>query len=180
MGLPYPARVALWIALAAAGPPLVADTDSKAATFKLPLSSSEVVLEYSLEGRWSSTTRIYGDGRLVRSQSGVAIETKTEEELTRLEVADLEALVRIAVDGGLFEATQDDLRRKDSVGIPHASLTTLTIELADYKGEGRKRLHLQLLAPMYAARFNKDNPYIVAFGAIEEQILIIEGQSRAH
>lgn len=186
MGLPYPIRVALWTMIAAGLlSPCVAGADSEGASFKLPLSSSDVVLEYSVQGRQTSTTRIYGDGRMVRSRAGVGIEARTEE-VTRLDLVEIEALVRIAVDGGLFEAKQDDLRRRDSVGMPHASPTTLAIDLADYKGEGPARFHLKTEAPMYVARFNKDNPYLVAFGAIEEQILLIqlkaqaEAQSHAH
>jgi hypothetical protein len=162
----------------------LADADTGGATFKLPLSSSEVVIEYHRVGglaRVDITTQLFGDGRLLRTERSSAGRI-TSEELGHLELVEMESIVQLAVEGELVEATQADLHRTDDVLINDAVRTTLTINLADYARPGRSsgpaRMHLQLQSPSTVARFNKDNPRIATYATIAQRIARLEVSRR--
>lgn len=143
-------------------------------SFRLPLSSDQLVIELRSTGglgRANQAIRLFGDGRLIEFELGAY---PSQETLAELDLAGMEDLVRIAVDGGLFEASQEDLRRSDKVSIADAGQCTLVIHLADYvcAGEslGPRTTELKLESPTRVARYNPQNTHIVAYAAVAERL----------
>jgi hypothetical protein len=158
----------------------VADSELGRTSFKLPLSSSDVVIEYHRVGglgRVDITTQLFGDGRLVKTERTSPTKA-TSEELGHLELAEMESLVRVAVEAGFFEPVPGGFKRTDDVLINDAVRTTLTIHLAEYASPGRApapaRIQLQMPSPSTVARFNKDNPRIVAYATIAQRVALLE------
>lgn len=146
--------------------------------FRLPVSSEQLVLELRTTGgygRVNRAIRLFGDGRLIAFDLG---RRPSQETITVLDLAGMEDLARIAVDGGLFEASQKDLWRSDKVQTADAAGTILVIHLADYlcAGEnlGPRTTELRLDAPLAAARYSSENRHIVAYGAIVKRLLRIQ------
>lgn len=182
MGLPFPRRLGLWTAIAAVSVvPLSAAADSASVRFKLPPNASDLVLERRATGgygREDRSLKLFGDGRFVQVNWKAKPEPTTVE-LAQLGIEEMEALVRIAIEGGLFDAAQEDLRGTADVVSSDPAWSTLTIHLADYAGKGPTRLKLETPGALWLARYNKDNPSIVALGALEERLLMIQVKHRA-
>ena len=62
--------------------------------------------------------------------------------------------------------------------ISDAVRPSLMMDLADYKEGGLAHLELRLTSPSIVARYNRENPFIVAFGSLSERLHRIEYEQK--
>lgn len=152
------------------------------ATYRLSNDGSAVVLSKKYEGgltRERSLLQLFGDGRLIKTINGAS------HSVAHLSLAEMKALVQIAVDGGLLEVSQQDLvDTSGQAGLAvaaDAGTITLSINLEEYAAPGQttqpRTVEFRVRSPQSAARQDPDNRPLSALAAINERLLIMEAEA---
>ena len=137
--------------------------------------------------RFGTVFTLYGDGRLVRDRINQGNQEVAESSEAVLEQADIESLIRLAVEAGLMDLTRDALL--DSLGgrMPRTAngrTVTLRVRLEEYQGPAQPEAaplldhEVRMNTPSYLARSFPEHREIRGLLDLEEALKAYAADTR--